>query len=159
MEVPLKPLEPPISLLIDCLALIVPDALHHIEDETILNKLIHILGLATRAYDEAELGRNLAPLLKLLFHISEMSTFSRKHLQAHLLPSGQDRRRLLGVGDSLPARLLRRSTAVETRRLKVLIVYLFFGLSGRDQEVLVQDVEYGYASGFLPFLGELVVGE
>lgn len=132
MEFPLKPLELSISLLIDCLALIVPDALHHIEGETILNKLIRTLGLATRTYDEAELDRHFAPLLKLLFHISETSTFSRKHLQAHLLPSGQDRRRPLGVGDSLPARLL-RNTAVETRRLKVLIVSLFFELSERTK--------------------------
>lgn len=45
------------------------------------------------------------------------------------------------------------------RRLKVLIVDLFFELLERDQEALVQNVGYEYASGSLRFLGELVAGE
>ncbi|KAL9086839.1 MAG: hypothetical protein Q9159_003927 [Coniocarpon cinnabarinum] len=73
----------------------------------------------------------------------------REFLQDKLLPHEEERDKPLGQSNSLSARLLRLSTSGHTPQLRELIPELFFELSGRSAETFVNNVGYGYASGYL----------
>jgi hypothetical protein len=112
------PLEPPMSLLIDCLATLVShdDALAITSELSCWppfngDKLVNVLGLAMQAYQPEVLETRITPLVSLLFKISQLAPAETKErLRARLLPSDQDRTQVLGRGDSLSHRLVRIST-------------------------------------------------
>ncbi|KAF9741243.1 hypothetical protein PMIN06_006256 [Paraphaeosphaeria minitans] len=112
--------------------------------------LIDILDNAIVAYSERELDETVAPVLTLLRRIYEIAPESvQKYMEWLLLPTDEERSRPLGQSDTLSARLLRLSTSAMTPSLRSSISAMMFELSGKDASKFVQNVGYGFASGFL----------
>ncbi|KAF2243776.1 hypothetical protein BU26DRAFT_523364 [Trematosphaeria pertusa] len=112
--------------------------------------LINILDNAIVAYSERELDDTIAPVLTLIRRIYEIAPESvRKYMEWLLLPTDEERSRPLGQSDTLSARLLRLSTSAMTPSLRGSISSMMFELSGKDASKFVQNVGYGFASGFL----------
>ena len=155
------PLEPPMSLLIDCLATLVShdDALAIITDKSCWppfneDKLVDVLSLAMQAYQHEVLETRITPLTSLLFKIARSAPAETKErLRARLLPSDQDRTQVLGRGDSLPHRLVRISTEAVLPVFKKLMAHLLLELSDGDPKRLVDNVGFGCGVGLLHVLG------
>ncbi|KAL5376525.1 hypothetical protein DPSP01_010434 [Paraphaeosphaeria sporulosa] len=112
--------------------------------------LIDILDNAIVEYSERELDETVAPVLTLIRRIYEIAPESvQKHIEWLLLPTDKERSRPLGQSDTLSARLLRLSTSAMTPSLRSSISAMMFELSGKDASKFVQNVGYGFASGFL----------
>lgn len=112
--------------------------------------LISILGTSIQVYAESDLEANVSPLLTLLRNIYEHAPPDvRTLMQDRLLPSDTDRAQPLGRTESLPSRLLRLSTSSTSPQLKEAISNLLFDMSDKDAASFVQNVGYGFASGFL----------
>ncbi|RAK95401.1 synembryn [Aspergillus ibericus CBS 121593] len=159
LEIPLRPLQTPISTLIDCLVFLIPDDTSHSApipyEEVHITRLVHILDLATQAYAEDELGKSCSPLMQVLFLISQTApTGIKALLQTLLLPTDKDRESILGTGNSLSSRLLRLSTSISADPLRILIQRLLFELSNNDEKQLIHNIGYGYASGYLYSMGK-----
>jgi hypothetical protein len=112
--------------------------------------LITILDRAILAYPEAELDNTIAPLLTLIRRIYEIAPESvKKHMQTRLLPTPEERDKPLGKSSTLASRLLNLSTSALTPTLRGSISAMMFELSNKDASTFVQNVGYGFASGFL----------
>jgi len=112
--------------------------------------LINILDNAIVAYSEKELDDTIAPVLTLIRRIYEIAPDGvQKYMERLLLPTDDERSRPLGQSDTLSARLLRLSTSAMTPSLRGSISAMMFELSGKDASKFVQNVGYGFASGFL----------
>lgn len=106
-----------------------------------MDRLVRVLDLATRAYNGEEMDRHVSPLVQVLVPIAELAPPGPKaRLRALLLPSNPDRERVLGTGDSLPARLLRLSAALMAPNLRQLVPALLFELSDKDVQRFVHNV-------------------
>jgi hypothetical protein len=152
-----KALEPPIGPLInslinlpletkDNLATLFPKASPMVNVE----RLIEILAKSITGYTDSELEENASPLLTLLRRVYEIAPRDVKlHVQRTLLPSEEDRKQILGRGTTLPSQLLRLSTNPITPQARESISSLLFELSDKDAQKFVQNVGYGFASGFL----------
>lgn len=118
-----------------------------------VDRLIEILDKSTTIHtddDLEELERLLSPLLTLITKVYEVATKDiQPHIRELLLPSIDDRQQPLGRGDSLSARLLRLSTNHITPKLQDSASLLLFELSGKDARTFVENIGYGFASGFL----------
>jgi len=66
-----------------------------------------------------------------------------------ILPSTTDRQQPLGRAESLSSRLLRLSTNPTTPQVRESVSGLLFDMSDKDATKFVQNVGYGFASGFL----------
>ncbi|KAI1963981.1 hypothetical protein LOZ58_001842 [Ophidiomyces ophidiicola] len=164
ISIPAPPLEPPVSLLINCLVVLnisgqntefVRNSLFPESDNVCLDRLVHLLDVTTTSYGHEELNERGSPLVQLLLRIAEIAPFGPKaHLKSLLLPSEKDREGVLGTGDSLPARLLRLSTEISLNHLRLLIPSLLFELSDKDERQFSHNIGYGYASGLLLSLGK-----
>ena len=152
-----KPLEPPIGPLVNSiipLDLAQKDNLHALFPKGTPNinveRLIEIIEKATKVYADDELENLVSPVLALLCKIYELAPKEvQSHMQKLLLPNDEDRKQVLGRGESLPSRLLRLSTNPATPQVRESISSLLFDLSGKDARSFVQNVGYGFASGFL----------
>jgi hypothetical protein len=112
--------------------------------------LINILDNAIVAYTETELDSTISPVLTLIRRIYEIAPDGvKKYMEWLLLPTDEERSRPLGRSDTLSARLLRLSTSALTPGLRGSISSMMFELSGKDAGKFVQNVGYGFASGFL----------
>ena len=161
VPIPSPPLQPPVLSLINSLVHLdlkskktqdsTPNPLFAQFDSDInVDRFARILDLALRTYNDEDMDKYGSPLVQVLLQIAECAPPGPKaHLRALLLPSNQDRDRVLGSGDSLPARLLRLSTAPIAFHLRELVPALLFELSDRDAKQFVRNVGYGFAAGFL----------
>lgn len=152
-----KPLEAPLGPLVNALmnldlevkenvALLFPKATPGVN----ASRLIDILGRSMVAYQDQELEQNVSPLLTLLRKCYEVAPKDAQVvIQKALLPSVEDRKQILGRAETLPSRLLRLSTNPMTPQAREAISGLLFELSGKDATNFVQNVGYGFASGFL----------
>ncbi|KAL1592411.1 hypothetical protein SLS59_009764 [Nothophoma quercina] len=166
-DTPTKPLDAPVSFLINALLNLVREEgtgttaqphdpeLHaavfpSIEPSSNVTHLISILDSAIRTYPATELDATISPLLTLLRRIYELAPSEvQEVMQTKLLPSDADRNQPLGKTSSLPSRLLNLSTSAYTPALRDSIAAFMFELSSKDPAKYVQNVGYGYASGFL----------
>ncbi|KAK0734299.1 guanine nucleotide exchange factor [Lasiosphaeria miniovina] len=151
------PLVPPFSLFINALvnldlssgpaqAALFPAS----EPEVSANRLIDLLDLALKAYPESELEQTTSPLVCVILSVYEHAPDAvRRATQGRLLPTEDDRKNVLGKGDTLPARLLRNSTNALAPQLRTAISQLLFDMSDKDATKFVKNVGYGFASGFL----------
>lgn len=122
-------------------------------DEVHLNRLVDILDSATRVYSDEDLDQYGSPLVQALLLISRVvSTKLKAYLQVLVLPTDKDHERVIGTGDSISAKLLRRSISISTGRLRLLIPSFLFELCDNDSMQFVHSIGYGYASGFLALL-------
>jgi hypothetical protein len=112
--------------------------------------LISILDASILAYPEPELDTTIAPVLTLLRRMYEIAPSTvQTHMQHSLLPTPAERDKPLGKSDTLSSRLLNLSTSALTPNLRGSISSMLFELSSKDAATFVQNVGYGYASGFL----------
>lgn len=153
-----QPLEGPLSPLINALVNLQLDtpegreALYPQGDKQtlVVDRLIHILDLSMNNPNDEELQQTVTPLLSVLRVIYENAPDAVKaHTRSKLLPTPDDRQKVLGRGETLPARLLRNSTNPLTPQLRDIISHLLFEMSDKDAHKFVENVGYGYASGFL----------
>lgn len=152
-----KPLEHPIGPLVNSLINLdlenkdnLPTLFPKPTPEININRLLEILDKATLAYTNDELEHLVSPVLTLIRKFYELAPADIKtHIQKRLLPSTSDRTQPLGHSESLPSRLLRLSTNPSTPQVRELISGLLFELSDKDATRFVQNVGYGFASGFL----------
>jgi hypothetical protein len=152
-----KPLEPPIAPLVNALmnlpletkdnvATLFPKNMATVN----LDRLIDILEKSIKVYADDELEQLVSPLLTLLRKVYEIAPKEvQKYMERALLPSESDRKEILGRGQTLPSRLLRLSSNPSTPQVREAVSSLLFELSGKDARNFVQNVGYGFASGFL----------
>lgn len=112
--------------------------------------LISILERTVAVYPEEEVDQLAAPLVTLLRKVYELSPDAvQTYMQWLILPSDDERNKPLGKSNTLSSRLLRLSTSPMTPTLRDNLSSLFFELSGKDAENFVDNIGYGFASGFL----------
>ncbi|KAI9893676.1 MAG: putative serine/threonine-protein kinase iks1 [Vezdaea aestivalis] len=156
------PLDPPTNFLIN--ALINLDILQDTDDDiqerspffpeadlsTYTNNLIIKLDSAMKFYKEMELDNSVTPLLTLLRKTYEISPSEvKRSMQKTLLPSDADRLKPLGRSDALASRLLQLSNSALAPSFRDNLTCLLFELSDKDATQFIQNLGYGYASGFL----------
>lgn len=118
--------------------------------EPLVNRLVIILDAAVRKHPETDLDQAAAPLLTLLRRLYELATPRMKAVMRTLiLPTAQDREKPLGKGESLSSGLLQLSCSPRLLTLGGNISALLFEMSDKDPGKFVQNIGYGYASGFL----------
>lgn len=116
----------------------------------VVERLIELLDLSMKNYGDSELEQTVTPLVSVLRLVydsapSEVKTF----IQGKLLPAADDRTKVLGRSETLPSRLLRNSTNALAPQLREAISHFMFEMSDKDASKFVENVGYGYASGFL----------
>jgi len=70
-------------------------------------------------------------------------------MQTRILPTPDERDKPLGKSNTLSARLLNLTTSAPTPNLRGSISSMLFELSNKEPAKFVQNVGYGFASGFL----------
>ncbi|KAH8717698.1 Synembryn-like protein C3E7.04c [Beauveria bassiana] len=120
------------------------------EETKLGSKLIEILDRAMKEYSSQDLDATVTPVVKFLLEVYNLGSESvQKKLRDGLLPTSEDRQNVLGKGSSLSARLLKTSTDPLAPNLGPVISHLFFLMSNNDASKFVENVGYGYASGYL----------
>jgi hypothetical protein len=113
-------------------------------------RLIDILDKASTSYPEVEIDQLGAPLVTLLRKVYELAPeVAKNYMQSRMLPSEEDRKKPLGRSDSLSSRLLNFSSSPMMTTLRESVSSLLFELSEKDATQFVENVGYGFASGFL----------
>lgn len=153
-----KPLDPPIGTLINALinlpleeeenvATLFPESTAY----AIIDRLVEVLDKSTKVYTDDDLEHLVSPLLTLIRKLYEIAPNDvQLYMQQLILPSNEDRQQPLGRTESLSSRLLRQSTNPATAHVvRESISSLLFELSDKDARSFVQNVGYGFASGFL----------
>lgn len=116
----------------------------------VAERLIEIFDLAMKNYGENELEHTVTPLVSVLRLVYDSAPDEVKiFIRGKLLPTAEDRREVLGRGETLPARLLRNLTNALAPQLREAISHFVFEMSDKDASKFVDNVGYGYASGFL----------
>lgn len=152
-----KPLDPPFGPLVNALvdmdlqsedakaALFPGDA-----PNKSVGRMIQILESSLSSYSEDEVEAAVAPLVGVLVRMYEVAPEpEQQYMREKLLPTENDREQVLGSSGSLPSRLLKNSTNPLAPELRKSISHLLFDLSGRDATKFIENVGYGFASGFL----------
>jgi Guanine nucleotide exchange factor synembryn len=155
--IPSKPLEAPFGPLINSLINLdlkdveAMQALFPKVDSTFnAARLVGLLDLAIRSYKEDELDQQVSPLLTLMRKVYEIApTGVQSYMKTLLLPSDSDRKQPLGRTETLSSRLLRLSTSAVAPQSREGISSLLFEISDKNARKFVQNVGYGFASGFL----------
>ncbi|KAJ0373243.1 hypothetical protein COL26b_008602 [Colletotrichum chrysophilum] len=154
---PKKPLDPPFNSLVNALLnlkLEDEDTQSSIypknEPKKVSERLIELLDLSLKAYTDNELEQLTTPLVGVLRRVHDGAPEEvKKYIRTTLLPTEEDRKEVLGRGTSLTSRLLRNSTNPMTPQLRDAISHLLFDMSDKDASKFVENVGYGFASGFL----------
>jgi hypothetical protein len=115
-----------------------------------VDRLVDILDKSTNAYADDELDSLVSPVTTVIQRIYTVADPDvQKHMRGLLLPTFDDRKQPLGRGESLSARLLRISANITTPKVQESTGSLLFELSNKDAKTFVENIGYGYASGFL----------
>ncbi|KAJ9654618.1 hypothetical protein H2198_006364 [Neophaeococcomyces mojaviensis] len=155
IDVPSRPLDPPIGQLLNVLAIIdwpdQPLSEHSIEDKKLLTaQLILILDQSSATLKPALLETMLVPLITVLRKVYEanISTINEE-LRNTLLPRNEERDKPLGKSETLAGRLLQLQTSAGLTILPEAISGLLFDLSDRNATQFVHNIGYGHAAGYL----------
>ncbi|KAK3495881.1 guanine nucleotide exchange factor [Neurospora crassa] len=119
---------------------------------SLAEKLITLLDLSLKAYSDQELDATVTPLACIISSIYENAPADspvRDFIRKSLLPSEEERNKVLGKGDTLPARLLVNMTNPIAPEFARAVSHLLFNVSDKDANKFVENIGYGYASGFL----------
>jgi hypothetical protein len=158
------PLDPPFGLLINALLnldLNSPTAQSSLypptEPTRVADRLIHLLDLSMKSYTDTDLDQAVTPLICVLSSVYEHAPGGqndnddavRTFIRSKLVPMNEDRKSVLGKTDSLPSRLLRNWTNPMAPQFRSAVGHLYFDISGKDAAKFIENVGYGYASGFL----------
>lgn len=153
---PGKPLEPRVSCIVNALLNLdlsaeeARSAVYPTEEPMALaQRLIDILGLASKAYRDDEL-ESVAALVGVIRAVHGYAPEDvRQSIREKLLPTEADRNEVLGRSGTLTSWLLKNSINPATPQLREAILDLFFEMSDKDPSKFVDNVGYGFASGFL----------
>ncbi|KAG6014719.1 hypothetical protein E4U54_004945 [Claviceps lovelessii] len=114
------------------------------------SRIIDLLDRGMRAYNGDDLETVATPVVSLLSKLYENAPQDvRQKMKDVLLPTEEDRQVVLGHGESLPSKLLNNSTNPTAPALRDAVSHLLFDLSDKDASTFVENVGYGFASGFL----------
>ncbi|KAK7953421.1 hypothetical protein PG996_014312 [Apiospora saccharicola] len=152
-----KPLDPPMGTLVNALlnlelgAKDIQAALFPQEENNVLaSRLVELLNASKKSYGNEELENTVTALVGVIRAIHEYAPEDVKAwVRGQLLPTEDDRNEVLGRSGTLPSWLLRNSTNPVTPQLRDAISELLFDMSDRDATKFVDNVGYGFASGFL----------
>lgn len=152
-----QPLDGPFSPLVNALvnlkldspeskAALYPSAI----SSSVVERLLHLLDLSLKTYNDENLEQTVTPLVSVLrvMHVSAPDA-PKALIRRSLLPAPEDRTKVLGKGETMPSRLLRNSTNALTPQLRDTVLHFFFEMSDKDAHKFVDNVGYGFASGFL----------
>lgn len=154
---PSQPLDGPFSPLVNALvnlnldsseakAALYPDT----APNSVVERLLHLLDLSLKTYNDENLEQTVTPLVSVLRVVHESAPDATKALiRSSLLPTPEDRTKVLGKGETMPSRLLRNSTNALTPQLRETVSHFLFEMSDKDANQFVDNVGYGFASGFL----------
>lgn len=155
-DTPNKPIDPIITHLVDALHVF---PISKTNQDTwftpstpslLIKRLVALAETATLTHQASEMDLKLSTTVIVLLRVHTYAPPETKSLICReLLPQEAERDRPLGQSNTLPSRLLRLSTSGYTPQLRELIPELFFELSDRNPEAFVNNVGYGYASGYL----------
>ncbi|KAG6006335.1 hypothetical protein E4U21_007138 [Claviceps maximensis] len=152
-----KPLEAPFSPLVNSLLnldlevdesqlLLYPNN----DPYQVTSRIVDLLDRGMRAYSGEELETVVTPVVSLLSRLYEHAPQEvRQKMKDVLLPTEDDRQTVLGHSNSLPSNLLNNSTNPTAPALRDAVSHLLFDLSDKDASTFVNNVGYGFASGFL----------
>ncbi|KAI1094127.1 guanine nucleotide exchange factor [Rostrohypoxylon terebratum] len=152
-----KPLDPPVNSLVNAL-LNLETSSQEIQSslypqnhpDALSNHLVDLLARSTPVYKDEELDGSITPLISVISAIHEHApTDVKGSIRSRLLPTEADRSQVLGRTDSLPSWLLKNSTNPIAPQLRETISNLLFDMSDKDASKFVENVGYGFASGFL----------
>ncbi|CAN8100871.1 unnamed protein product [Discula destructiva] len=130
----------------EAMAVLYPESTPH----SVVERLLHLLDLSLKTYNDENLEQTVTPLVSVLRVLHDSAPAPTKALiRSSLLPSADDRAKVLGKSDTMPARLLRNSTNALTPQLRETVSHLLFEMSDKDAHKFVDNVGYGFASGFL----------
>lgn len=154
---PSQPLDGPFSPLVNALVnlkLDSPEATAALYPNTapnsVVERLLHLLDLSLKTYNDENLEQTVTPLVSVLRVVHESAPDATKALiRSSLLPTPEDRTKVLGKGETMPSRLLRNSTNALTPQLRETVSHFLFEMSDKDAHQFVDNVGYGFASGFL----------
>ena len=154
---PTKPLEAPISSLVNSILNIPLEQEENIDvlfpretPNMYIDRFIDILDKSIKVYVDEDLEGLVSPLMALIHKVYGAAIPDiQRHIRELLLPNIEDRKQPLGRGESLSARLLRISANITTPKVQESTCSLLFELSGKDARTFVENIGYGYASGFL----------
>ncbi|KAM0255664.1 hypothetical protein ACHAQJ_005507 [Trichoderma viride] len=120
------------------------------EPNKVAARLISLLDTAMATYNDNELEVTVTPLISTMLKVNEHAPSPvREYIGSKLLPTAEDRKSVLGRGKTLSARLLKNSTNPVAPALRDAISHLLFEISDKDASKFVENVGYGFASGFL----------
>ncbi|UKZ75872.1 hypothetical protein TrVFT333_003567 [Trichoderma virens FT-333] len=120
------------------------------EPNKVAARLISLLDSAMANYGDNDIDVTVTPLISTMLKVHENAPSSvRQYMSSKLLPTAEDRQSVLGKGKTLSARLLKNSTNPMAPALRDAISHLLFNLSDKDASKFVENVGYGFASGFL----------
>lgn len=154
---PTKALEAPFGQLVNALLNLdlaskdaAPSLFPDDDPNVVVARLIKLLELASTQYQDGELEQIVTPLIGILGRIYEAAPAPvRKYYKGSLLPTEDDRQQVLGQSKTLSSWLLRSMTNPVTPQLRDAVSHLLFDLSDKDANTFVENVGYGFASGFL----------
>lgn len=116
----------------------------------VVARLIAILDSAMATYSDHDLEVTVTPLISTMLKVHEQAPSPvRQYIGSRLLPTAEDRQSVLGKGKTLSARLLKNSTNPMAPALRDAVSHLLFEISDKDASKFVENVGYGFASGFL----------
>lgn len=153
-----KPLDPPLGSVVNALltlnlssekgiAALFPKS----EPAALTERLIQLLDLSLHNYPDTELDTTVIPLISALRKLYELAPADtvRPVMHAKLLPTEADRKKVLGRGENLPSLILKHTTNALAPEFRAAVSHMLFELSDKDATKFVQNVGYGFASGFL----------
>ena len=154
---PSKPLDPPISTLVNALLNLDLDSdvvrsAFYPEDEpkSFSDYLLDLLTQSSKVYKDDELETTVTPLVGIIRAVHEYAPEQVKaSMRERLLPTEADRDEVLGTSASVPSWLLKNSTNPLTPHLRETVSDLLFDMSDKDAGQFIDNVGYGYASGYL----------
>ncbi|KAJ4394081.1 hypothetical protein N0V93_003298 [Gnomoniopsis smithogilvyi] len=154
---PSQPLDGPFSPLVNALVNLKLDSPEAKEalypnaaPNSVVERLLHLLDLSLKTYNDENLEQTVTPLVSVLRVIHDSAPDATKALiRSSLLPTPEDRTNVLGKGETMPSRLLRNSTNALTPQLRETLSHFLFEMSDKDAHQFVDNVGYGFASGFL----------
>ncbi|KAI8624770.1 guanine nucleotide exchange factor [Xylariaceae sp. FL1651] len=152
-----KPLDPPVGPLVNALLNLELEAkeVHSsmyppAEPKILSDRLVDLLDQSRTRYSDEELESTVTALLGVIRAVHEHAPQEvQTSIRQRLLPTEPDRNEVLGRSNSLPSWLLKNSTNPVTPELRNTISELLFDLSDKDASRFVENVGYGFASGFL----------
>nr|OQO27013.1 hypothetical protein B0A51_07088 [Rachicladosporium sp. CCFEE 5018] len=117
---------------------------------SLIDRLLLLLNKAVREHPEPDLNLTAASLVTILRKLYKFADNDMQlKIRTALLPSDSERDLPLGKAGTLPARLLQLSVSPHLPTLRDNISNFLFELSDNDPNTFVQNIGYGYASGFL----------